>query len=309
MKRIGNLYPLIAEPDNLRLAFLKAVRGKQDRSEVVRFRRDLEGNLARLRQQLLAESPGIGRYRFFTVHDPKLRQICAAPFAERVLHHAVMNVCEPVLERYAIFDSYACRPDKGARLAVARCQEFARRWPWYLKLDIRKYFDSIDHAIVLEQLARRFKDRELLHLFGNLVSQHLANFHLGEFDHWLKEDRRIKGYLRYMDDSVLFAERRDDLRGVLADITVFLRRRLRLELKDATQLNRCRQGLPFLGFRLFPEAVLLAPRSRERLGNLLEQLRGLIVQARSQALRAVDVIQTRTCCFHITSRPACSPGR
>lgn len=281
MKRAGNLYPLIGEPDNLRLAFLEAARRKQGHHEVLAFRGDLAGNLARLREQLLAERPDIGHYRFFEVYDPKRRQICAAPFAERVLHHAVMNICEPVLDAYSIYDSYACLPGKGAHRAVARAREFVGASGCYLKLDIRKYFNSIDHAIMLELLVRRFKDRQLLALFakilatyqvepgkglpiGNLVSQHLANFYLGLFDHWVKEELRIGNYLRYMDDFVLFADGREKLRELLPQLAEFLGRRLGLTFKDNVQLNRCRAGLPFLGYRIFPQTVRLTPRSRSR---------------------------------------------
>ncbi|MEZ4599557.1 MAG: reverse transcriptase/maturase family protein [Syntrophotaleaceae bacterium] len=281
MKRTGNLYPKIAEPDNLRLAFNKAVRGKRSRNEVIRFQRRLDENLAELHRQLIEERVAVGDYRFFTVHDPKQRLICAAAFPERVLHHAVMNVCEPVLDAYALDDSYACRKGKGSQRALERARYFTGRYGWYLKLDIRRYFDSIDHAVLLGLLRRRFKDRRLLALLerifdsyetcpgkglpiGNLVSQHMANFYLGYLDHWLKEERRVPGYVRYMDDFVLFADEKQRLLQELAQIRRFLEERLQLALKDNVQLNRCRRGLPFLGFRVLPGSIRLAPRSRRR---------------------------------------------
>ncbi len=154
MARGRGLYHQIAEPDNLRLAFRKAAMGKADRREVVAYRRDLAANLVRLRSHLLSGDVPIGTYRLFTILDPKERIICAASFGDRVLHHAVMNICEPELERYAIFDTYACRPGKGLHRAVARGTGVTRRYPWYLKLDIRKYFDSIHHATLLQQRQR-----------------------------------------------------------------------------------------------------------------------------------------------------------
>ncbi len=295
MKRVGNLYERIAEPDNLRLAFLKAARGKQDRPEVIDFRAHLADNIKKIYAELVAEQPDIGHYRFFEVRDPKRRTICAASFRERVLHHAIMHICEPVLERYAIFDSYACRPGKGSRKAVARAKLFVERSSWYLKLDIRKYFDSIDHDVLLAQLGRRFKDKRLLALFakllatyhtvpgkglpiGNLVSQHLANFHLGELDHWLKEVRGCKDYLRYMDDFVLFGNDKKLLREELVAIAQFLATRLGLRLKDNIQLNRCRQGLPFLGYRLFPARIRLLPASRARFVQRFREYEQLAAQ-------------------------------
>ena len=145
MKRVGNLYDGIGEPENLRLAFLNAIRGKCGKQDVIEYTARLDENLRLLRDRLLARRVDVGHYHFFTVHDPKERVICAASFPERVLHHAIMNVCEPVLERYAIHDSYACRTGKGMHAAVLRAQAFTRQFPWYLKLDVRKYFDSIHH--------------------------------------------------------------------------------------------------------------------------------------------------------------------
>lgn len=195
-----------------------------------------------------------------------------------------MNVCEPVLDRYTIFDSYACRKGKGTHRAVLRAQSFAKRRCWFLKLDIRKYFDSIDHKILQGLLSRRFKDRVVLELLGqilntyqtkdgkglpigNLVSQHLANFYLSFFDHWIKEERRIRYYLRYMDDFLLLGNDKQDLKDELQHIHTFLKEKLALSLKPAIQLNRCIKGIPFLGYRVFPGKLLLSGRSKRRFVN------------------------------------------
>ncbi len=281
MRRVGNLYKKIADPDNLRLAFLKASRGKQQRAEVVVFRCDFEENIATLHNQLISGGLDIGNYYFFHVNDPKRRLICAASFPERVLHHAIMNVCEPVLERYAIYDSYACRRGKGLKKAIQRCQYFSRRQNWFLKLDINKYFDTIDHDRLLSLLSRRFKDQKLLGLFsallatytvthgkglpiGNLISQHCANFYLGVLDHWIKESRRCKGYLRYMDDFVLFGDTKESLKRELDAVRNFLEKKLYLQVKDDLMLNRCTCGVPFLGFRILPSVIRLGNRSKAR---------------------------------------------
>lgn len=288
MKRAGNLFPKIADPDNLRLAFLKASRGKKDRWEVVRFRENLDGNLIRLRIGLLNGSVALGRYRYFTVNDPKKRKICAALFTERVLHHAIMNVCEPALESYAIFDSYACRKGKGGVAAVMRARAFAGESQWYLKLDIRKYFDSIHHETLIRLVRRRIKDSRVIDLLvrilstyetapgrglpiGNLVSQHMANFYLGHLDHWVKEVLSVRHYLRYMDDFVIFGESREGIKGKLGEIRAFLRDGLLLDLKENIQINRCAMGLPFLGYRVFPWHIRLSPRSRSRFSRMFRQ--------------------------------------
>jgi RNA-directed DNA polymerase len=281
LARGRGLYLQIVEPDNLRLAFRKAVRGKSDRQEVILFRHDLDDNLADLRRELLAGEVTVGPYRYFQVFDPKERTICAAPFRDRVLHHAIMNLCEPVFERHSIHDTYACRPGKGLHRALCRAQEFSRRYQWYLKLDIRKYFNSIHQETLLRHLAGCFRDSRLLRLLagivqsyesapgrglpiGNLLSQYFANFYLSRLDHWLKEVRRVPGYLRYMDDCVLFGSERGFLKSELHAIETFLAQQLRLELKDNRQLNRCDRGLPFLGVRIFPGTIRLAPRSKRR---------------------------------------------
>lgn len=281
MKRARNLYRLIPTAENLRNAFWKAAKGKQGRSEVIRFRSNFDDNIQKLQDQLLKREPDVGHYHFFTVRDPKVRTICAASFPERVLHHAVMNVCEPFLDSYAIYDSYACRKGRGNRKALARAGKFARKFPWYLKLDIQKYFDSIDHAVTMRLLSRRFKDADLLALFhklldtyhtqpgkgvpiGNLISQHLANFYLGCFDHYIKETRKIKAYIRYMDDFILFSEEKPVLKKELKEMEAFLKAHLDLTLKDNIMLNRSRLGVPFLGFRVFPNHMRLLPRSIRR---------------------------------------------
>jgi hypothetical protein len=281
MKRVNNRYHRISTYENLCLAFWKAAKGKQDRQEVIAFRKDFDANIRRLQQQVIRHKPDIGHYRFFRVFDPKQRSICAASFPERVLHHAIMNVCEPLLDAYAISDSYACRKGKGNRKALERARNYCRIFPWYLKLDVQKYFDSIDHSIVIEKLARHFKDDDLLELFGklldtyhtkpgkglpigNLISQHLANFYLGIYDHWIKEKRRLRGYLRYMDDFILFGPNKALLKTELAETRKFLARELALDLKENIQLNRCIRGIPFLGYRIFPQTIRLVPRSRKR---------------------------------------------
>jgi len=271
----------IADAENLRLAFWKAAKGKRGKVDCLAFRERLDENLAALRAELLAGDVPVGNYHYFTVHDPKERLICAASFRERVLHHALMNMCEPVLERAAVFDSYACRKGKGRLLAVERAQGYARTHGWFLKMDIRKYFDSIDHETLRALLGRKFKDPELLRLvdrilasyqtapgrglpIGNLTSQHFANFYLAPLDRVLKEELRRGAYVRYMDDFVVWGESGRELREVWERVRSFLTAELKLELKANTAINRTACGMDFLGYRLFPGTMRLARRSKVR---------------------------------------------
>jgi len=281
MKRIGLIYSQIYTYENLCMAFMKAAKGKHLRKDVIIFKETFDSNINKLQQQLIEHSPDIGNYIFFKVHDPKPRDICAANFNERILHHAIMNVCEPYLDSFAIYDSYACRKNKGSHRAVKRAKSFCNKYKWYLKMDVKKYFDSIDHLILIELLARRFKDVDLLDLFskifntyhtqtgkglpiGNLISQHSANFYLGTFDHWIKETLKINGYIRYMDDFLVFGTSRHHLKETLKRIKHYLNNRLSLNLKSNVQLNKTKYGIPFLGYRVFPEKILLNTQSRKR---------------------------------------------
>lgn len=302
----------IADAENLRLAFWKAAKGKRGKADCRAFRERLDENLTALGAELLAGQVTVGAYHYFTIHDPKQRTICAASFRERVLHHALMNACEPVLERAAVFDSYACRKDKGRLLAVERAQGYARTHRWFLKMDIRKYFDSIHHETLRGLLARKFKDPGLLGLFdrilasyqttpghglpiGNLTSQHFANFYLGSLDRFLKEELRRGAYVRYMDDFVVWGGSGCELRKVCERVRSFLATELKLELKANTAINRTAFGMDFLGYRLFPGTVRLARRSTVRFTRKFRRYEAaqrcgqwseLILQQRMQALLA-----------------------
>lgn len=281
MRRVKNLFPKIPLHDNLYYAFYKAARKKRRKRAVIEYCDDLSHNIDELREEILCLSPKVGNYRFFWVEDPKPRYICAASFKERVLHHAIMNVCEPVLDAFAIEDCYACRVGKGTFKAILKCQKFSQCNKWYIKLDIKKYFDSIDHNVALSLLNNKIKDDRLCILFekilntyhtkpgkgvpiGNLISQHVANFYLGYFDHWIKETLHIKGYLRYMDDFVLFTSSRLKSKALLNKIESYLANFLKLQLKHTIQINRCCFGIPFLGYRIYPKTIELSPSSKKR---------------------------------------------
>jgi hypothetical protein len=279
-KRKGNLMEQIAEPDYLRLAFYKAAKGRQTNEDVIAYRKQLDRHLGTLRNELLTGSVPVGQYHYFTVYDPKERVICAASFHERVMHHAVMNVCHPVFESFLIFDTYATRKGKGQYAALDRAKRFARQYRWFCKMDVRKYFDSIDHGILLSKLERRFKDARLLELFrqivhsystapgrgipiGNLTSQYFANFYLGFADRFLKEELAVKAYVRYMDDMVVFSSSKESLLAISRDFTDYVAAELNLHLKPAC-INSLSRGLPFLGYVVFADAVRLSKTSRKR---------------------------------------------
>ena len=312
MKRVGQLLERIAEPENLRLAYWKAAKGKRGKPDCRAVGERLDWNLDRLRTELLSGDVCVGDYYYFTIHDPKKRTICAANFGERVLHHALMNHCEPILERAAIYDSYACRKGKGRVAAIVRAQGYARGRGWFLKMDIRKYFDTIRHDVLRRLLGRKIKDCAVLGIFdrilashetsegrglpiGNLTSQHFANFYLSPLDRYVKERLRCGCYVRYMDDFVVWGVCREELRDVRDGIKRFLEDVLGLVLKSNVALNRTALGMDFLGYRLFPDRTRLARRSKARFGRkfrwyesayLTGQWSALVLQQRMQALLA-----------------------
>jgi len=288
MKRLGGLFEQVVAFDNLLLAFRKARRGKRRRPPVAGFELRLEQELLALQRELLADAYRPGAYRLFTVYERKPRQIAAAPFRDRVVHHALLNVIEPVIDRRFIADSYACRTGKGTHAAVDRYQHWSRRHAYALKMDIARYFPSIDHALLKDTLRRHLKDTRVLRLFdriidgsppfpetgspdyfpgddlfspldrlrgipiGNLTSQFLANLYLDGFDHFVKEELRVRPYLRYVDDMVLL----DDDKGRLAELRQRVAERLgreRLRLHpDKAHIVPVGCGLDFLGYTVFP---------------------------------------------------------
>lgn len=289
MKRAGHLFERIVERENLRHAFHRAARGKRDRSDARIFAGDLENNLQEIARQLLAGTFPLGRFHQFVIRDPKQRIITAPCFPERVLHHAIMRVCEPVFERWLIDDTFACRTGKGRDAALLRAKQFAGRFPAFLKLDIRKYFDSISHEVLLDRLTRLFKDRRLLHLFeriitsfrsdagrglpiGSLVSQHFANFYLGWGDRFVKETLRVRGYVRYMDDMSLWSDSPSRMKAMLAVYKEFFQVELQLDLKPEPYINRTAHGMDFLGCRVFRGHITLNRRSKVRYRRKLKTL-------------------------------------
>lgn len=169
MKTYKNLYGQIYDFDNLYAAFRQAARGKRRKESVADFEVDLEPNLWQLYEELAAQTYRPGPYHHFYIREPKRRLISAAPFRDRVVHHALCNVIEPLFDRTFIHDSYACRKGKGNHRALERCSEFARRYRYVLKGDIVKFFPSIDHAILRAMLDRRIADGHTMWLIDQIL--------------------------------------------------------------------------------------------------------------------------------------------
>lgn len=306
MKRAGHLFDNLVSWPNLARAASRARRGKRFRPNVAAFEFDVESELLRIRRELRDGSYRPGPFRTRVIYEPKRRLISAAPYRDRVVHHALCNVIEPIFERRFIADSYACRKWKGNHAAVRRASEFARRYRYVLKADVKKFFPSVDHVILLDLVSRRIKDSRVLDLIrtivehcgpqqphvmwfpgddlftaqergkglpiGNQTSQFLANVMLDPLDHFVKEVLRVGSYVRYADDLLLFSNEKTQLAAARAQTRDFLAR-LRLKLHPRkSEIFPVTQGIPFLGYRVFPTHRLIDKRNvlrfRRRLAGL-----------------------------------------
>jgi retron-type reverse transcriptase len=287
MKRKGNLYEKIYDLDNLYLAYYKARKGKTDKKDIVAFSRNYDENLRKIRQQIQAETFTFGNYHFFKVYDPKERVICASAFEERIVQHAVMNICGCDFERYQLPNSYACRIGKGTFSAIDQIAYYAKKYPWFVKLDVRKYFDNIRHEVLKMQLRRMYKDEKLLALFGkiidsysvgvqnfeplrqcglpigNLTSQYFANHYLSYADRFVVNDLQITGYVRYMDDMFLFGKDKIGLMQKTKLFEIFLTEKLCLTFKPVV-LNKIAHGVSALGFVIYSNKIFLNQRTKKR---------------------------------------------
>ncbi len=289
MKRVKHLFWQFASFGNLLLAYKKARNGSRRSREAQQYGFHLEKNIFDLRERLLAGQWQPRPFRFFEIYDPKQRTISVATFEDRVVHHALVNVLEPIYERTFIFDSYATRKGKGTHAAVSRAQQMLRQTGWFFKSDVEKYFDSIDHNILLGLIGRKIADPALLAVItsiiqnggnqglglpiGNLTSQFFANVYLDPFDKFVKEKLRIRHYLRYMDDFVLFHEDKVILKTARLLLEEWLLEHLNLRLKHkATYFNSAQNGLSFLGTRIFPGIIRLRPENTRRMFRRLQHL-------------------------------------
>lgn len=290
MKRTGNLYPEICDFENLHTAWRKAARGKRKRPDVMTFEADLEKNLHAIRRKLLRKTWRASGYRTFTIYDDKPRLIAAAPFKDRVVHHALINVLEPVFEPTFIFDLYSNRKGKGTHDGVRRAQAFAEKWPYVIHADVRHYFSSIDIKVLLNLIARKVKCVNTLDLvarivdikqpeiaaglpLGNQTSQFFANIYLNPLDHYIKESLRVKGYLRYVDDMWLFGSDKSLLLAWKEAISCRLQD-LRLKFKhNGVTIYRVEDSFPCLGYRVFPWTVLVRRKTVLRFRRNVKRLK------------------------------------
>lgn len=326
MKRYGNLWSEVIAFENLLAAKRTAQRGKRFRDNVLAFNYNLETELLKLQAELANKIYIPGKYRTFEIVEPKRRTISAAPYRDRVVHHALCNIIVPIFERTFIDDSYANRVGFGTHRALRRFTDFARSSHYVLQCDIKKYFPSIDHEILKALLHRKLKCPDTLWLvdkivdssneqepsinyfpgddlltplqrrrglpIGNLTSQFSANVYLNGFDHYIKEQLKVKKYIRYVDDFALFANDREFLAEARLAIEEYLAN-LRLKIHPIkSQLFETKEGANFLGFRILPDRIRVRTENLRRARQRLRQMQVEYAQGKIDLSNVIQSLQS-----------------
>ena len=309
MQSLRNFFHEVYDFENLYHSYTAARRAKRGRPEVVQFAQRVEEQLFTLQAELRDETYMPGVYRHFYIHEPKRRKISAAPFRDRVVHHALVRQIEPIFERKFIHASYACRVGKGTHRALDRCTQWVRQYRYVLQCDIAKFFPTIDHTILRAILGHTVADARALRLcerilasgagvldsereprwfpgddlfaplrpqglpIGNLTSQFWANVYLNELDQFAKRSLKCRAYMRYADDFLLFADDTATLHAWHGELRAFAAERLRLHLHTTKcQVFPTRTGVPFLGFRHYATHRRLKREGVVRFGRRLRAM-------------------------------------
>lgn len=291
------MFAAITAWDNLWLAFHKAARGKRRGLSAASFEHQVADRLIELQRDLRSHTYRLGAYKHFYIHEPKRRKISAAPFRDRVVHHALCNLIEPIFDRRFIPDSYANRRGKGTHRAVNRLQTYAQRYRYVLRADVVQHFPSLDHAVLRDVIGQIIHEDDVLWLIdgilasgvgvlageytpvyfpgddlfarlrprglpiGNLTSQFWSNVYMNGFDWFVRRELRCPAYLRYVDDMALFSDDKAELWAWKRAIVERLAG-LRLTIHEAeAQVTPVEKGIPWLGFVVYPSHRLLKRRN------------------------------------------------
>ncbi len=277
-KRLKNIYPLLMSTENIIKSQHDAQRGKKEGGEIKKYNEHLNENLQRIYNSMVDETYHTGNYRIKTVMEPKERIIMIAPFyPDRIVHHCIINVMKQVWMDIFVSNTYACIVGRGIHKCVDDVNKaLMRDWKgtkYCLKMDVRKFYDNIDHGCLKRIIRYRIADEQFLGLIdkiidsngsdkglpiGNYTSQYFANLYLAYFDHWVKEDLRVKYYFRYMDDMVILSGSKDELHKYLDLIGLYLGAELKLTIKKDWQIFRVDdRSIDFVGFKQNHYNILL----------------------------------------------------
>lgn len=273
MKRRNNLYDQICSVENLNLADSIARKGKLNKPEIIEWDKNREQNIMELHEELETKTYVTSEYTIFTIYERKERIIFKLPYRDRVVHHAVMNILERIFVSSFTANTYSCIKGRGIHAALRALKKALTDkagTQYCLKLDIKKFYPSVDHSIMKRLLWRKIKDTDLLYLLdgiidsadglpiGNYLSQYFANFYLTYFDHWIKEERKVKFYFRYADDMVILSDNKPYLHALLDEIRTYLQVNLKLIVKDNSQVFPVKdRGIDFVGYVFYHTHTLL----------------------------------------------------
>lgn len=287
MNRVSNLYEKICDIDNLNLADKKASRGKSKQRGVIEHRRNREQNIEKLRDELMTKVYKTSQYSTFKIYEPKERIIFRLPYIDRIVHHAILNILQPIFVSTFTINTYSCVQGRGVHKAlfdIRKAMKDVENTKYCLKMDVQKFFQSIDHNILKSLLRKKFKDNDLLHLLngiidsaeglplGNYLSATLANFYLTYFDHWLKEKKRVERAYRYCDDIVVLHESKEYLYQLRIDITNYFYNELNLRVKSNYQVFLISsRGLDFLGYKIYHTHTLIRDTIKRRFVRMVRR--------------------------------------
>lgn len=288
MKRKGNLYERIISIENLYAADAIAQKGKAQQPSVIEHMANQDMNLWWLHCQLHNKTYRTSAYTTFMISDPKEREVYRLPyFPDRIVHHAIMRITKPIFLEVFTADSYSCIEGKGIHAASYALRKALKNTPetrYCLKLDLKKFYPSVDHDILKQLLRKKFKDNDFLNMLdeiinsadglpiGNYLSQYLANFYLTFFDHWIKETMKVNNYFRYADDIVITSGNKQYLHALLAEMREYLRRELKMEIKENYQVFPVAdRGIDFVGYVHFHTHTLLRKSIKQNFARMLER--------------------------------------
>lgn len=286
----STVFESIIAPENLFSAWREFKKGKSEKRDVQEFVLRCEENIFAFRESLQKDAYAHDKYTSFYVRDPKLRHIHKASVRDRVLHHAVVRILEPIFEKIFITDSYSCRKNKGTHRAVRQLRKYAwkvsrnnTRTVWVLQCDIKKFFDTIDHTLLIRMLYKKIRDPRAQALLeniiksfetqqgkgiplGNLTSQLFANIYVNALDQFIKRTLKVRYYIRYTDDIVMIHEEKAKLEAIIPKVKAFLSDALALQLHpQKISLRKWHQGIDYLGYVVFPHHVVLRTKTKKRM--------------------------------------------
>jgi RNA-directed DNA polymerase len=286
MKRTGKLYEQICSIENLQLADTLASKGKSHQPGVIAHNNNKEENICNLHLMLVNKTYKTSEYKTFKIYEPKEREIFRLPYyPDRIIHHAIMNVMEKIFVSMFTRDTYSCIKGRGIKAAADAVKKALRDETgtrYCLKLDIKKFYPNIDHNILKQLLRKKIKDTNTLWLLdgiidsapglpiGNYLSQYFANFYLSYFDHWVKEQKKVKYYFRYADDLVVLSSNKPGLHQLLSEIKIYLHENLMLTVKQNYQVFPVKdRGIDFVGYVFYHTHTRLRKSIKQNFARML----------------------------------------